>query len=72
MALVSETVTPRVSMTKILGLMAVLDLVTGVVLSIIGVSQDMQSLAIVGVILLLSGGGMLAYVSWLRNKPTAL
>ena len=67
----SETI-PRASLTKILGLMAVIDLLTGVVLSIIGVSQDMQVLAIVGVLLLLSGGGMLAYVVWQRNKPTAL
>jgi len=68
---VSETV-PGASLTKILGLMAVIDLLTGVVLSIIGVSQDMQTLAIVGVLLLLSGGGLLAYVVWQRNKPIAL
>ena len=67
----SETV-PGASLTKILGLMAVIDLLTGVVLSIIGVSQDMQTLAIVGVLLLLSGGGLLAYVVWQRNKPIAL
>ena len=67
----SETA-PSASLTKILGLVAVVDLLTGIVLSIIGVSQDMQVLAIVGVLLLLSGGGMLAYVLWLRNKPIAL
>ena len=63
---------PRASLTRVLGLMAVIDLLTGVVLSIIGVSQDMQALAIVGVLLLLSGGGLLAYVVWQRNKPEAL
>jgi threonine/homoserine/homoserine lactone efflux protein len=68
---VSETI-PRASLTKILGLTAGIDLLTGVVLSIIGVSQDIEALAIVGVLLLLSGGAMLAYVSWKRNKPTAL
>ena len=47
----------------------VIDLLTGLVLSVIGVSQDIQVLAIVGVLLLLSGGGMLAYVVWQRNKP---
>lgn len=63
---------PSASLTKILGLMAAIDLLTGVVLSIIGVSQDIQALAIVGVLLLLSGGAMLAYVMWQRNKPIAL
>ena len=46
--------------------------VAGVVLSVIGVSQDMQELAIVGVLLLLSGGGVMAYVVWQKNKPEAL
>jgi len=63
---------PSASLTKILGLMAVIDLLTGVVLSIIGVSQEIQALTIVGVLLLLSGGAMLAYVMWQRNKPIAL
>ena len=57
---------------KILGLVALGDLVVGVVLSVLGLSQDNQVLAIVGVVLLISGGGMLALVTLLRNKPEAL
>ena len=57
---------------KILGLGALTDLLTGVVLSVVGVSPDNQTLAIVGVVLLISGGGMLAFVVWMRNKPEAL
>jgi len=63
---------PRASMPRILGLMGGIDLLVGIVLSVIGVVADIQALAIVGVLLLVSGGGMLAYVSWQRNKPTAL
>jgi hypothetical protein len=69
---VSDSAAPRSQLFKVLGLAAVIDLLAGIVLSVIGVSQDLQALAIVGVVLLLSGGGMLAYVSWQRNKPTAL
>ena len=57
---------------KILGLGAVTDLLTGIVLSVVGVSSDNQALAIVGVVLLISGAGMLAFVVWMRNKPEAL
>ena len=42
----------RASRTQILGLAALVDLLTGIVLSVIGVSQDKQELAIVGVVLL--------------------
>jgi len=69
---VSDSAAPRTQLFKILGLAAVVDLLTGIVLSVIGLSQDIQAMAIAGVILLLSGGGMLAFVSWQRNKPTAL
>lgn len=69
---VSDSAAPRSQLFKVLGLVAVTDLLTGIVLSVIGVSQDIQTMAIVGVLLLLSGGGVLAYVSWQRNKPTAL
>ena len=62
----------RASLTSIFGIVAAMDLLTGLVLSVIGVSQDMQALAIVGVLLLLSGGGVLAYVMWQKNKPAAL
>ena len=68
----SEIGSPRASLTTILGIAAVIDLLTGVVLSVIGVTQDMQELAIVGVLLLLSGGAVMAYVVWQKNKPAAL
>jgi threonine/homoserine/homoserine lactone efflux protein len=63
---------PRASLTTIFGIAAAIDLVVGVVLSVIGVSQDMQELAIIGVLLLLSGGGVMAYVLWQKNKPETL
>jgi uncharacterized membrane protein HdeD (DUF308 family) len=58
--------------TRILGLMAVLDLLTGIVLSVVGVATDTQVVAIVGVVLLISGGGMLAFVAWRRSQPELL
>jgi hypothetical protein len=57
---------------KILGLVAVADLLTGIVLAFLGLSKDNQTLSVVGVLLLLSGGGLLAFVTWNRNKPQAL
>ena len=57
---------------RILGLGALTDLIIGIVLSAVGVSSDNQVLAIVGVVLLISGAGMLAFVVWMRNKPEAL
>jgi hypothetical protein len=57
---------------NVLGLAALVDLLLGLVLSAIGLATDSQALSIVGVVLLLSGGGMLAYVVWSRNKPEAL
>jgi len=69
---VSDSAAPRTQLYKMLGLAAVVDLLTGVVLSAIGVTQDIRAMTIIGVLLLLSGGGMLAYVSWQRNRPTAL
>ncbi len=57
---------------KVLGLVALADLVAGLVLSVLGLSRDNQTLAIVGVVLLISGGGMLAWVTMMRNKPEAL
>ena len=57
---------------KVLGLAALTDLLIGLVLSAIGLATDSQALSIVGVALLISGGGMLAYVVWMRNKPEAL
>jgi hypothetical protein len=58
--------------TKVLGLAALTDLLTGLALSAVGVVSDSQPLAIVGVLLLLSGGGMLAYVAWRRSQPESL
>jgi len=60
------------SPTKILGLTAVVDLLTGIVLAAVGVATDTQVLAIIGVVLLISGGGMLAFVTWRRNQPEML
>jgi Kef-type K+ transport system membrane component KefB len=57
---------------RILGVGALTDLVAGIVLSVVGVSSDNQTLAIVGVVLLIFGAGMLAFVVWMRNKPEAL
>lgn len=57
---------------KILGLGALTDLIIGIVLSAVGVSSDNRVLTIVGVVLLISGAGMLAFVVWVRNKPEAL
>ena len=57
---------------KVLGVGALTDLVAGIVLSVVGVSSDNQTLAIVGVVLLIFGAGMLAFVVWMRNKPEAL
>jgi len=69
---VSDTGGPRASLTRVFGIAAAMDLLTGLVLSVIGVSQDRQELAIIGVLLLLSGGAVMAYVVWQRNKPEAL
>jgi energy-converting hydrogenase Eha subunit C len=57
---------------KVLGLAALTDLLTGLVLSAVGLVSDRQPLALVGVLLLLSGGGMLCYVAWRRNQPESL
>jgi threonine/homoserine/homoserine lactone efflux protein len=69
---VSESGAPRASLTTIFGIAAGMDLLTGLVLSVLGVSQDIQELAIIGVLLLLSGGAVMAYVMWQKNKPEAL
>jgi threonine/homoserine/homoserine lactone efflux protein len=69
---VSDTGGSRASLTTVFGIAAAMDLLTGLVLSVIGVSQDIQELAIVGVLLLLSGGAVMAYVQWQKNKPEAL
>ena len=58
--------------TRVLALVALSDLVVGLVLSAIGIVADVQAMAIVGAVLLCSGGGMLAWVLWRRNTPEAL
>lgn len=68
----STTGSPRASLTTVLGIAAAMDLLTGIVLSVVGLSQDKQELAVVGVLLLLSGGAVMAYVMWQKNKPEAL
>ena len=60
------------SPNNVLGLTGVVDLVTGLVLSVAGVVTDTQVLAIIGVVLLISGGGMLAFVVWRRSQPELL
>jgi hypothetical protein len=62
----------RIQNPLVLGLMGVGDLVAGLVLSAIGLTQDNQVLAIVGTVLLISGAGMLAFLVWSRNKPETL
>ena len=58
--------------TRILAIVALTDLLTGLVLSAVGIVSDLQILAIAGVVLLLSGGGMLAFVAWRGNRPDSL
>jgi hypothetical protein len=69
---VSDTTSASGPALKLIGRVAALDLVLGGVLAIVGVSQEVQLLAIIGVVLMVSGGAMLAVVTWQRNKPTAL
>ena len=57
---------------KIVGLVALSDLVVGLVLALVGVSTDNLVLQIVGAALLLTGGAAMAFVVWSRNRPQAL
>jgi threonine/homoserine/homoserine lactone efflux protein len=63
---------PRGSLTTVLGSAALVDLLTGVVLAVIGVRSDVAALAVAGVVLLLSGAGVLSWVAWRRNRPEVL
>jgi hypothetical protein len=58
--------------TNVLGIAALTDLLVGLVLSAVGVASDSQVLALAGVVLLISGGGMLAYLAWRRQRPETL
>jgi hypothetical protein len=69
---VSDTTASRARLLKLLAIAAGFDLLVGIVLAAVGVVADVQGLTIGGVVLLLSGAGMLGYVSWQRNKPTVL
>jgi hydroxyethylthiazole kinase-like sugar kinase family protein len=62
----------RVQNYLVLGLMGTGDLVAGLVLSVIGLSKDIQVMAIVGTVLVLSGAGMLAYLVWSKSRPETL
>jgi len=61
-----------IRLPTVLGLAALTDLVAGLVLAAVGLVTESQVLALVGVVLLLSGGGLLAYVIRIRNRPEAL
>jgi hypothetical protein len=56
----------------VLGLMGAGDLIAGIVVSVIGVAQDIRVATIVGTVLLLSGAGMLAFLVWSKSRPDAL
>lgn len=57
---------------RVFGLAAIVDLVVGVVVAVIGVAQEERPLQLVGLALLFAGAGMLAFVIVQRNKPTTL
>lgn len=63
---------PRAQSYRILGLMGAGDLVVGLVCVAIGLSRDIQVLAIVGTVLVISGSGVLAYVVWSKSRPETL
>jgi threonine/homoserine/homoserine lactone efflux protein len=62
----------RVQSYLVLGLMGAGDLIAGLVCAGIGVSKDIQIMAIVGTVLVLSGAGMLAYLAWSKSRPEVL
>ncbi len=62
----------RAQSYRVLGLMGAGDLVVGLVCAAIGLSRDIQVLAIVGTVLIISGAGMLAYVVWSKSRPETL
>ena len=59
-------------MLRAFGFAAVIDLVVGIAVAIIGVMEESLALQLVGLALLISGSGMLAFVVIQRNKPTTL
>ena len=59
-------------MLRSFGFAAVVDLVTGLAVAVVGVVEESLALQLVGLALVLSGCGMLAFVIIQRNKPTTL
>ena len=57
---------------KVIGLIALGDLVSGVVVTVLGLVGDIPALTIIGVVLLLSGAGAAAWTVWSRNRPQTL
>ena len=68
----SDTTGRAPSTSRILGFAACMDILLGIVVAFVGLSRDMTAFSVVGLLLLLSGGGMLAWVVWMRNKPEPL
>jgi hypothetical protein len=62
----------RAQRPRVLGMMGAGDLVAGLVCAAIGLSQDIQVLAVVGTVLILSGAGMLAFLVWSKSRPETL
>jgi hypothetical protein len=59
-------------MLRMFGFAAIIDIVVGIAVAVVGVSEEEIALQLVGLALLLSGSGMLAFVIIQRNKPTTL
>lgn len=56
----------------VLGLVGASDVLIGIVLAVVGVAQDNLVLQIVGAALLVSGAGVVAWATWVRNRPQSL
>lgn len=61
-----------VQRSRVFGMMGAGDLVAGLVCAAIGLSRDIQVLAIVGTVLIISGAGMLAFLVWSKSRPETL
>ena len=57
---------------RMFGFAAVIDLLVGVAVALVGVVEEEMALQIVGAALVISGCGVLAFVIVQRNKPTTL
>jgi hypothetical protein len=56
----------------VLGLVGASDVLIGIVLAVVGVAQDNVVLQVVGAALLVSGAGVVGWVTWVRNRPETL